>query len=65
MGIITISDFTQNYWRTEDKLQYFTMTITVAPFQRLISVDKDKVSVTQALSADGERHFVFRKLDVM
>ena len=55
MGIIAKSELRQNYCITEDKLQHFTLTITVAPFQRLMSVDKDKVSVC----ADGESRFVF------
>lgn len=33
MGIITKSELRQNYCITEDKLQHFTLTITVAPFQ--------------------------------
>lgn len=47
MGIITKSELRQNYCITEDKLQHFTLTITVAPFQRLMCVDKDKVRVMQ------------------
>lgn len=53
MGIITKSELRQNYCITEDKLRHFTLTITVAPFQRLMSVDKDKVSLIQL-----ESHFV-------
>ena len=44
MGIITKSELRQNYRITEDKLRHFTLTITVAPFQRLMSADKDEVS---------------------
>lgn len=44
MGIITKSELRQNYCITEDKLQHLTLTITVAPFRRLMSVDKDKES---------------------
>lgn len=47
MGIIAKSELRQNYCITEDKLRHFTLTITVAPFQRLMSVDKDKVSLIQ------------------
>ncbi len=45
MCIITKSELRQNYCITEDKLQHFTVTITVAPFQRLMGADKDKVTV--------------------
>lgn len=47
MGIIAKSGLRQNYCIKEDKLQHFSLTITAAPFQRLMSVDKDKVSVMQ------------------
>lgn len=57
MGIITKSELRQNYCITEDKLRHFTLTITVAPFQRLMSVDKDKVSLIQ-LCLLVESHFV-------
>lgn len=40
MGIITKSELRQNYCITEDKLRHFTLTITVAPFQRLMCVDE-------------------------
>lgn len=47
MSIIAKSELRQNYCITEDKLRHLTLTITVAPFQRLMSVDKDKFSVMQ------------------
>lgn len=43
MGIITKSEVRQNYCITEDKLQRFTLKITVTPFERLTSVDEDKL----------------------
>lgn len=45
MGIIAKSELRQNYCITQDKLQHFTLTITVAPFHRLIGVDELKASV--------------------
>lgn len=45
MGIITKSEVGRNYCVTEDKLQHFSLTITVAPLERLMSVDKDKLSL--------------------
>lgn len=54
MGIITISELRQNYCVTEDKLQHFPLTYTGAPFGRLISVDKDKVSVKQHCLLTGK-----------
>lgn len=58
MGIIAKSELRQNYCITEDKLRHFTLTITVAPFQRLMSVDKDKVSLIQLCLLVASQCFV-------
>lgn len=49
MRIITKSEVRQNYCITEDELQHCSLTVTVTPFQWLISVHEDKLSVTECV----------------